>query len=266
MSAQAQSLDQYHLLVTRPITQGQTWAAQLELLGASVTLQPMLIIEPVKGPDAERAIINRILAFDEYQKAIFISQNAVHHGLQWLDQYWPQLPMGVEFFAIGKVTAEHLLAQTEEHALVVQSASQAMNTETLLELPGLQSLDGEKILIFRGQGGRDELAKGLTARGAVVDYCELYQRSAPAMQQPLNSEFRQTEKQPIVVVHSGETLNNLCSMIQGGDLLWLQQQTLLVPGQRVAALATSAGFSQVLVAQNATHESMLEALYEQEKN
>lgn len=256
------TLAQYHFLVTRPLAQAQPWAKQLEALGASVTLQPMLVIEPVSSEQDQRAIINRILAFDEYQKAIFISQNAVHYGLQWLDEYWPQLPIGVEFFAIGKVTAERLFEQTE---LLVQSATQAMNSEALLELQALQTLQDQKILIFRGQGGRDYLAKELEARGASVDYCELYQRKAPSKEQALNQVFRQTSKQAVVVVHSGETLGNLQSMIQGDDLLWLQQQPLLVPGQRVAQLAKSAGFSRTIVAENATHESMLEALYEQEK-
>lgn len=250
-----------HLLITRPEAQASVWAQQLQSLGITVSLQPMLLIEPVEDAAAQRQIMNRILNFDQYQKAIFISQNAVTYGLQWLDKYWPQLPIGVEFFAIGQATFD-LLQQGIEQGTVYSAAS-AMNSETLLELKQLADVSDQKIIIFRGQGGRDFLATELQQRGAQIDYCELYTRQTPVQSpQKVHKDFRSSEKQRITVVHSGETLANLCSIIEADDLLWLQQQPLLVPGQRVAQLAHKAEFTQVIVAENATHDSMLEALYE----
>lgn len=274
------SLHGLHILVTRPIAQAEPWAKQLEALGAQVTVQPMLSIEPLQEAQDKQQIINRVLAFAEYQKAIFVSQNAVQYGLQWLDQYWPQLPIEVEFFAIGQATAA-LLNESVDVGMVY-CATEAMNSESLLAHPQLQSIDGEKIIIFRGKGGRTVLADTLTARGAQVDYCALYERVAPTLTlepsalglkpsaspsksstaQPINTDYRHTHKPAIVAVHSGETLSNLCAIITPADLLWLQQQTIVVPGQRVADLAHKAQFVNVIVAKNASHESMVSAIAE----
>jgi uroporphyrinogen-III synthase len=259
-------LDNLHLLITRPLAQAQPWAKQLIALGANVTLQPMLSITPLEDAASRQAIVNQILAFAEYQKAIFISQNAVHYGLQWLDQYWPQLPVDVQFFAIGQATATRL-DQGIGHggtdaSYLAHASTSAMNSEALLAHPDLATVDGEKILIFRGKGGRTLLAEQLMARGASVDYCELYQRQTPTQTQTLASEYRHTSQQPIMAVHSGETLESVCTMMNRDDLHWLQQQPIILPSQRVAAQAQQAGFTQIIVAANACHDSMINALSE----
>jgi uroporphyrinogen-III synthase len=259
-------LEHLHILITRPLAQAQPWAEQLQALGASVSLQPMMAITPLSDPASERAIINQILAFAEYQKAIFVSQNAVHYGLRWIDQYWPQLPIDVQFFAIGQATANALEQAIGEGALdagyLSHSATSAMNSETLLAHPDLADVDGEKILIFRGKGGRTTLAEHLTTRGATVAYCELYERQKPSGLQSLDKAYRSTQKQAVLAVHSGETLENVCSVLAPDELAWLQQQPVLLPGQRVATQAQAAGFKHIIVAENACHDSMINALSE----
>jgi uroporphyrinogen-III synthase len=263
------------------MAQAVPWAEQLQALGASVSVQPMLAIEPLTDAVSTQQITDRILAFAEYQKAIFVSQNAVDYGLQSLDQYWPQLPVDVTFFAIGKATAERLEAAVEQgvwcssHGAIdsaIDNATDsaingAMNSEALLAHEQLQSIQGEKILIFRGKGGRTMLAEQLRARGAMVDYCELYQRRCPQNASPrLAKDYRQTNKQAIVAVHSGETLANLCRIIQTDDLSWLREQVIVLPGQRVAQQAIAAGFGEVIVAENASHDSMVKALSEWQRH
>ena len=261
------TLANVHLLVTRPEAQAVVWAEQLRVLGATVTVQPMMKIVPVDTDEAKQCIKNMVLNFAEYQKAIFVSQNAVNYGLQWLDQYWPQLPVDVEFFAIGTATASLLEEGIGQGALdagyLSHSAYSAMNSEALLAHPRLQSVAGEKIVIFRGQGGRTVLADQLHEKGATVEYCELYRRETTITEpQTLPVDYRCTSAQPITVIHSGETLENVCSMITPDDLLWLQKHPLLLPGERVAQLAKQAGFRRLIVAKNATHDSMIEALNE----
>jgi uroporphyrinogen-III synthase len=255
------SLKGIHVLITRPDAQARPWAEKLQALGASVSLQPMMVIQALADEDAKRQIINRILAFAEYQKAIFISQNAVSYGLQWLDKYWPQLPIDVEFFAIGKATGSLLAEGVERGDIYV--ATSTMNSEELLSHPRLQAITGEKIIIFRGKGGRTTLAETLGARGALVEYCELYERQCPLEQsQAVDPSFRHTQQHAVLAVHSGETLENLCSIIKADDLLWLKQQAILLPSQRVAEQARKAGFDKRIVADNAGHDSMVKALNE----
>lgn len=266
LSQDAQRLENLHILITRPLAQAQSWATQLQALGAQVSLQPMMSIVPLDDTASTRAITSHVLAFAEYQKAIFISQNAVHYGLHWLDQYWPQLPIDVQFFAIGQATAEALNrgigGGDTDASYMAHTSTSAMNSEALLAHPDLANIEGEKILIFRGKGGRTVLAEQLTARGACVEYCELYERQTPTEEQALLDDYRHTSRQPIVAVHSGETLDNVCRMMGRDDLQWLQQQPIVLPGQRVAEQAKQAGFTHIIVAENACHDSMINALSE----
>ncbi len=265
------SLEGMHILITRPEAQAVLWAKQLHELGAKVTLQPMLAIRPVDDNEAKQAIINTILRLDEYQKAIFVSQNAVEYGIDWIDQYWPQLPAKINLLAVGSSTATLLNEKINQLGGVDSSHTinfpeQAMNSEALLALPILQAVDGEKILIFRGCGGRTYLGKSLEARGALVDYCELYRRLIPdAIDSAKITQFKKSTQLPVTAVHSGETLHNLCTAIQANDLLWIKQQALLVPGERVAQLAKDLHFENIIIAKNATHESMIEALHDWQK-
>jgi len=254
-----QCLSACHLLVVRPQTQGQQWAKKLAAMGATVSLQPMMNIVPLRDEASERDIINHILGFAEYKKVIFISQNAVTYGMQWLDRYWPQLPIDIEFFAIGKATAA-LLEEQMQAGVLHYSPEQAMNSEALLAHPKLQNIADEKILIFRGKNGREYLAEQLMARAAIVAYCDLYERQSPSKNIALDDEFRCTKKQAILAVHSGETLNNVCDNISFEDVKWLKQKAILLPGERVAEMARQAGFVHVITAENATHESMVAAL------
>ena len=54
--------------------------------------------------------------------------------------------------------------------------------------------------------------------------------------------------------------------LENDDLPWLQQQGLLVPGKRVAAQAESLNFKHIIIAENATHESMIGALHDWRQN
>ena len=243
------------VLVTRPAAQSEAWQACLRSAGATPLALPLLVIEPVSEAAELQAIKGIVLDFDQYAAAIFVSQNAVHYGCDWLDRYWPQTPLGVAMLAVGATTGAKLAAL----GYAVSAADAAMNSEALLALAPLQAVKGQKIAIFRGCGGRPWLGEQLTARGAKVDYCELYQRRLPqaAAQQLAALGPAATD---LLSVHSGATLDNLCSALAGtahGD--WLQLP-ILVPGQRVAGQARAVGFSQVIEAENATDGAMLAAL------
>lgn len=246
-----------NVLVTRPQHQAAEWQEALHEQGASTQAVPLLAIQPVSTAANLQAIKNGILGLDLYQAAIFVSQNAVNYGCDWIDRYWPQLPLGVQWLAVGKKTAEHLRREGYE----VSSAGGAMNSEALLALPSLQDVQGQRVLIFRGLGGRPHLADVLAARGAKVDHCELYERILPAEASvQLQALQWPVDEQAVLSVHSGESFKNLYESLPKNEMsLWLELP-LLLPGERVAQLAQKAGFKNIIVAENATSESMLAAL------
>lgn len=256
------------IVVTRPSAQAEPWAQRLRELGAEVQVIPLLEIVPVAEPAQQQAIKNCILDLDVYQKAIFVSQNAVEQAFAWIDRYWPQLPVGIAFMAVGDTTARQLQAMDVAVTDLAHSQSGAMTSETLLQAPALQQVAGEKIVIFRGLGGRPHLGEVLAERGATVHYCELYERRLPAAAATqLAAVLARLQAQPqaplVVALHSGEALENLHTILQRQPTLQvnaLNNLQLLVPSQRVQAQAQAAGFRQVVAAQNATDPCMLQGL------
>lgn len=259
-----------HIVVTRPSAQAEPWAARLRDLGASTSVASLLEIVPVSESAQIQVIKNCILDLDLYRKAIFVSQNAVEHGFDWIENYWPQLPIGVDFFAVGETTAKQLQARGVKVTDLAQSQTGAMTSETLLQSPALQQVAGEKVVIFRGLGGRPHIGEVLSARGAQVSYCELYERILPdetaqkfaaiLVQAGNNSP---SGDKLVLVLHSGEALENLQKIVRELAVNVHAIMTtiyLLVPSQRILELAEAAGFIHVFAAQNATEASMLQGL------
>lgn len=271
-----------HITVTRPVAQAESWASQLRMLGADVSVVSLLEIIPVQDKSQIRAIKNCVLDFDSFQKAIFVSQNAVEHGFEWIENYWPQLPVGIDYFAVGETTARQLQARGVAVMDLAQTQTGAMTSETLLQSPALQHVTGEKIVIFRGLGGRPHLGEMLVARGALVSYCALYERKLPSTSFAQFAQLCERWCKPqdesaltvenvvhVVTVHSGEALGNLCEILQASELSCCttkEKIVLLVPSQRILAQATAAGFNNVYAAQNATDTSMLQGLMELKRN
>jgi uroporphyrinogen-III synthase len=215
-------------------------------------------ILPLVGTLDTDKIKSHILDFSRYDRVIFVSRTAAKLALDWLDRYWPVpegLPMGTRYYAVGRSTAVELKAWHIQAELPLEFS----NSEGLLALPSLQDLNGKYVLIFSGVGGRQLLTEQLSRRGAVVSQCELYLRE-------LTAEFSQeihrllSGELDLVIVHSGELLSNLISLVQNERQHALRQLPLLVPGERVSGLARDAGFKNVICADTALPEDMVSAL------
>ena len=259
------------VVITRPDAQAAPWAEHLQTLGFSCARVSLLDIVAVSTDEKIRAIKNKILDFDLYQKVIFVSQNAVDYGMDWLEDYWPQLPIGIEYFAVGATTAKKLAGYGIKVQDLAISSRGGMTSEDLLNAAHLQHVDGEKILIFRGCGGRGHLAEELRKRGAWVDYCEVYERLLPAQATEQLAQLFAAEKvvksRMVMSLHSGESLHNLLSALaqlptaqQPLVTQWMQEIQVLVPSQRLVETAQIAGFKHIIRAENATDSAMTTAL------
>ena len=257
-------LDGINVVITRPSAQAKTWEQQLNAHGATTHLISLLEIVPIQQNEQISAVKKCILNLDHFDKAIFVSQNAVALGFDWIENYWPQLPTKLKFFAVGETTARQLEQRGAKVTDLAQSQIGAMTSETLLQSPSLQQVKSENIVIFRGLGGRSHLGDTLNTRGANVSYCELYERKLPIEStEQLKKLFGSTKKKWVIALHSGEALENLLQVLQiplKENPAMYNLFSLLVPSQRLFELALNAGFKQVFTAKNATDASMLEGL------
>ena len=240
---------------TRPAHQNAAWVDSLKELGADVVELPLMMIEPVAEPEEIQAVKNLVLDFDQFHKVVFVSQNAVREAFAWLRDYWPQLPVGVEYFAVGRKTAEAVAAE----GVAVVAGDKSMDSDELLQLPQLQNVWGQKILICRGRGGLPRLGEVLHERGAIVRYCELYHRRLPPGAAGAAAPLLANLHSDLVPLFSGETLQNFVRVLEANGISD-RSMAVLVPGKRVVQTAQRLGFTRVLPVENATAATMLEAV------
>ncbi len=157
------------VLVTRPAGQGEALAARLRVAGHEPVLVPALRIEPLPLSGDHR---RRLLDLDLYHAVFFVSANAARHALDAMADLWPQWPVGLHWLAVGESTA----AEIRRAGLAPEYPRSGFNSEAVLALPCLADVAGKRILICRGDGGRDWLAARLRERGATVDVIPFYRR------------------------------------------------------------------------------------------
>lgn len=260
-------INNLQLVITRPQAQALAWSRSLVESGlmneADIGLLTLLEIKPLIDEDSRQEIKYQIMDLDLYQKVIFVSQHAVNYAFQWIDDYWPQIPIGVEFLAIGKSTAKLLHEKGVSVADLAVSQTGSMTSEVLLGAPVLQSVAEERILICRGRGGRTLLGDELLKRGARVDYCELYERLLPEDSESqwarVTQNAQQSERPLVISFHSGETFANFLEALSSRESLSVELKArahILVPSDRVNMLVQEAGFRNVFQAANATDEAM----------
>jgi uroporphyrinogen-III synthase len=238
MSARLRGLG---VVVTRPRAAALALAAPLEREGARVYVFPALAIEPLPQEDALASVLRELAAFD---LAVFVSANAVEHGLAAAKRFGPW-PAKLAAAAIGEATAAAL--RNSGFARVI-SPQERHDSDALLALPEMQRMAGRRVVVFRGQGGRERLREVLEERGARVQYAECYRRVRPrADARPVLDALARGEVNAVSVL-SAETLENFVAMIGSEGADGLAATTLVVPHEAVASHRDARRFARVLVA------------------
>ncbi len=240
------AVNRLQVLVVRAHRDNDQFLVLLDRAQMAFQSIPIMCIRPLSFG---RSVCEIGKNFDRFDFAIFVSASSVKLGVSLLQKYWVQLPPKLAYVCIGDNTAELLRG----YGCEVISPKKMLTTEGLLSLPELKELGGKRIVIFRGLGGRENLAEELSNRGALVSYCELYQRQIDEQQVVLaRSKLSLTD---CLVTHSGELLQSMGPPpTQVVDHL-----SVVVPSARVATLATEMGYKRVLEAASAMPEAMFEA-------
>ena len=248
-------LDGVKVLVTRPEQQAEALCEAIENLGGKAIRFPVIEITQSENQLAARTILDNI---PQYDIGIFISRNAVDWTMKLLAEKKSTLDM-LTLIAIGAATAE-ALKQFSSAQLITNSGA---NSEALLELDALGAdvIRGKKIIIFRGQGGREYLATTLRERGAKVDYAEVYRRDCPEYDRDVIDELWSSSNPDVVIITSNNGLENLFSLLDKKQRNLLLSKQLVVIGERMLDFSIDSGFTRSpILAEENSDEGILKAI------
>lgn len=227
------------ILVTRPLEQAGQLIELIRTAGGQGVLFPAIEIKEPTDPVRLDGLIRQLDAFD---LAIFISPTAVSRGLTRVLAHgdWPPR---LKVAAVGPGSARALAAHGFQVTLAPVGRA---DSEALLSLPETTQVSGKRIIIFRGEGGREMLADTLRQRGASVEYAECYRRAKPEI--PFSSYLAANAGRlpDCIIVTSSESLNNLLDLADASGRAQLMKTPFFVPHERIARAASQFGIQTVV--------------------
>lgn len=227
------------ILVTRPIHQACHLADGIHALGGNPILFPVLEISDIKDLQPLLELIGRLDTFD---LAIFVSPNAVNKAMPLINAR-RTLPANLKTAAVGKGSAETLQHFGINHIIVPTSR---FDSEALLDNAELQHMKDKRVVIFRGNDGRQLLGETLVKRGAIVEYAACYHRGRPDIDAtPLLTAWANNHLDAITIT-SSEGLYNLFDMIGEFGQQLLKTTPLFTSHQRIAQTAKGLGLTLVV--------------------
>lgn len=228
-----------NIVVTRPAGQATHLAEALVAQDAHPVLFPVLAIEDI---DDTAPLLDAAIRLEQYDWAVFVSPNAVDKALAVVlaHRKWPS---SVRVATVGHSSEQALARHGIGNVLAPQ---ERFDSEALLELAPLQEVAGKRVVIFRGDGGRDLFGDTLKTRGAVVDYVTCYRRGKPALDPAPLLKLWQEGRLDAMTVTSSEGLRNLYEMVGKLGQGWLKNTPTFVPHARIAEQARALGLHNVI--------------------
>lgn len=237
-SASSGALGGRGIVITRPAGQNRRLAQLIRAAGGSPILFPTIEIRDVPDDTALVAAVERL---DTYDLAVFVSPNAVDKAMNLIRMRgaWPS---SLRAATVGPASVRALAVNGIGDVI---APVQRFDSEALLECSELAHVAGRRIVIFRGEEGRDLLGDKLRERGAAVDYVACYRRARPTSDvEPL---LRAWDESAIdaVTVSSSEGLHNLFEMLGERGQRRIKRTPLFAPHARIAAGARALGCESV---------------------
>ncbi|MBL7002447.1 MAG: uroporphyrinogen-III synthase [Gammaproteobacteria bacterium] len=247
-----QSLKGKRILITRPGHQADVLVDKLNSLDAEALRFPTIEIKTSSHCQQQLDIKHSIVNYDI---ALFVSRNAVEHAFKILDV--SDLIGRVKIGVVGKGSLDCLAQYGIQNA---ELPNKTYDSEGLLTSELLQQVDGKKIIIFRGQEGRNLLGDTLQERGATVDYCEVYRRCIPQIKE---ADYNKVFHKPphLAIFTSSEGLLHAYKMLSAEDGEKLLDIPWLLISERMKKTAYTLGHnSDIIIAQQASDDGIVSSL------
>jgi uroporphyrinogen III methyltransferase/synthase len=264
----------FTVVITRPAGQSDGLAGQLAQHGMRTFDFPLIAIAPVTDEAPLRAALGSL---ERYALVVFVSPNAVDRAFACyasVSSIWPPaLPVAVVGPASVAALERHGVAAPDHKVVSPAGAGDEeparFDSESLyaaLEKAfGADAFAGKRVLIVRGDGGREWLAERLREAGAEVETVAAYRRIVP---EPPITAWTQVhallEGAPHAwLVTSSEGVRNLDELarehLTAGEIVELRHAPLVAPHPRIAETARSMGFDRITVS-GAGDERIVETL------
>ncbi|MFT4067890.1 fused uroporphyrinogen-III synthase HemD/membrane protein HemX [Paraburkholderia sp.] len=261
----------FTVVITRPAGQSGELVEQLEAAGLATLDFPLIDIAPVLD---DAPLRNALASLERYALVVFVSPNAVDHAFARSEAIWPHaLPIGVVGPGSVRALARHGVRAPEHR--VISPSSGADDESTSFDSEGLfaaldaslgaAALEGKRVLIVRGDGGREWLADRLREAGAEVETVAAYRRIVP---EPSIGAWARVHELLAGEPHawlltSSEGVRNLHELAQehltADELTQLKHAILVAPHPRIAQTARALGFDRITVS-GAGDERIVRAL------
>jgi uroporphyrinogen-III synthase len=235
------------VVVTRPLAQATPLAARIAAAGRRAVVFPLLEIQPL--PDQAR-LREALARLDDYALVAFVSPNAIDAAFALLHEWPPQVALAVVGEGSKAALARHGRDDRNSTIFSPRDRTRA-DSQTLLEALDIAALRGRRILIVRGESGRELLADALRTQGVQVEQVAAYRRVAPPLDQAARTQLLALlENGAQWLITSSEALRILLDLVRqtAGDVgvVKLQQQQLVIPHVRIEESAQALGFGRIL--------------------
>lgn len=258
---------------TRPIERAAPLTEHLQDIGFAVVDMPMLTLQTRAVVDADIDIMRRWLA-GQYQALVVVSPTAAQSGLAiWqalVAQEQAQSTEQMEVKSVHYDPPSSIIAVGDATADVLQAATEPVlqpliaNNEGMLAMAEIARLQaGDKLLVWRGLGGRRLLVDTLQARGVEIESIAWYERMMPDsaasdyatwLSNYLNQQEQASTSQPkpIVIISSGTAFEHWVSVVQQAQMsnkaaLRLDDFCYVVLGVRLAEMVAAQQLAHIEV-------------------
>lgn len=234
------------VVITRPVGAAAALLRRVRAAGGVPLHVPGLSLRGVDDGPTRAALAQALRA----RQVVFTSPAAVRfaHALH-------ALPAGLPAVAVGRGTAR-ALQRAGVRAVQVPARQ---DSEGVLALPALATLDGIDVALVGAPGGRGVLRQALAARGARLQEVHVYHRTAPRLDRRHAQALQDLPDGACVLWSSAEALGHLRAGLPAPAWAALLRATAVVSSARLAAVTQAAGWAQPVIAASALPDDLLAA-------
>lgn len=208
-----------HFYNTRPLDRAASLTARLRAADWQVTELPLLELVPLALAGSDLQALQQLAYFPTV--VVVVSPTAATLGLSALQQLGlVPTRLAVRWLAVGEGTAQVLRAAGIDADLPAESSSEGLMATALLA--GLESQD--RVMVWRGIGGRELVQERLLARGVQLQVLNLYQRQMPKTSQQLWVSYGFSDKLALDV-KKNDSLRPTVVLLSSGES-WRHWQKL----------------------------------------